>query len=231
MTQPVDIKTLEQRHAFYSEDLQTFYSDDLRQAIVNDEIDPFKVMLDDLRFNLDYINDPVFSDGIDRSLSLLMIAAAYNSKNIAAYLLSKGAKPDVVSPVDRFNALMQSARHGAVDVMQLLLDAGANIDTSHPTRCSPVQLAAYQYASEGESEHLTCMKLLAERGADLNQGCPASEYADRYPTKEDTALSILHDCGDSSALAEVKAIYEALQLKSMAAKDSANHKKETSPGL
>ncbi|XP_036267571.1 ankyrin repeat and SOCS box protein 2 isoform X1 [Pipistrellus kuhlii] len=93
----------------------------------------------------------------DRRSSALYFAVANNNAHAAELLLRAGADPnrDLISP------LLVAIRHGALRLMQLLLDHGANIDAyiaTHPTSFPATIMFSMKY--------LSLLKFLMDLGCD-----------------------------------------------------------------
>ncbi len=90
----------------------------------------------------------------------LHVAARHGRKEVAAFLIEKGADVDVRGDIS-WTPLHLAAQAGAKDVAELLLAKGATVDPRDANRRSPLHLAAH----EG---HLAIVELLLAKGADVN---------------------------------------------------------------
>jgi ankyrin repeat protein len=93
----------------------------------------------------------------------VMWAAAHGEAKVAARLIEMGADVNRTNPAHGETALMLAAREGSLDVMRLLLDAGAVVDA----RLDPPsgETALHLASLEGRAD---AVALLLERGADAN---------------------------------------------------------------
>ena len=105
--------------------------------------------------------------------SLSAVDAAKFPYSSMALAIRRGNMPEVVRLLDagtpieersgkyRETPLMVAARRGTWDMVKLLLDRGANVNTSSPIAGTALHAAAYR-------GRLDLCKLLIERGADVN---------------------------------------------------------------
>lgn len=86
--------------------------------------------------------------------SALIVASEQNNKEVVDFLLAEGADPNITTSMGG-TALSRAAENGNTKLMEKLLDYEANID----------DLSLITAAREG---HLDAVKLLVERGANVN---------------------------------------------------------------
>ncbi|MFO7871700.1 MAG: ankyrin repeat domain-containing protein [Kiritimatiellia bacterium] len=92
----------------------------------------------------------------------LYTAALYGEKDIAKYLLSKGANPKQgASWKGNETPLHAAARSGNNELIVVLLDAGVDPNIRSDSAKTPLHLAAWGL-------HADTVKLLVDRGADVN---------------------------------------------------------------
>src|SRR4051812_13257334 len=96
-------------------------------------------------------------------------AAAHNDGAALRHLLDEGHTADEGG--DSWTALIWAARSGSVDAINVLLDAGADVNLPGPTGddwdATPLQHAILE-------RHPAAVRLLLERGADPNRGADRS---------------------------------------------------------
>jgi ankyrin repeat protein len=90
----------------------------------------------------------------------LHVAAEAGAFDVVRLLLGLGLDPNIRGGTFHANALHEAARGGHLEVMGVLLEAGAFLDTSEPER-NPLFGAIY-------SGHLEAVKWLVENGIDRN---------------------------------------------------------------
>lgn len=100
-----------------------------------------------------------------RSEAPLAQAAARNDVAALRQLLADGQKPDEAA--DSWTALIWAARAGSVEAINVLLDAGADVNLPGPTGdnwdATPLQHAILE-------RQVAAVRLLLEHGADPNRG-------------------------------------------------------------
>jgi len=112
------------------------------------------------------INRPIIGDG-----TLLMLAVAYNQKEMINFLLEAGADVNQSSLGDG-NPLIIAAKRNNMMVAKLLIDKGADINASVARDETPL-INASRYG------HLEMTKLLVEQGADVNLSV-STGYSDDF---------------------------------------------------
>jgi ankyrin repeat protein len=115
--------------------------------------------------------------------SILGVAADNGMRELVAAILSCGVKPDLTDkPV---TALVRASRRGDVEIMQLLLKAGAD----------PNRISAYGNSSSltdaASAGHLKAVHLLIEAGADVSQPAGNGQCALHHAANR-SDLEMLH---------------------------------------
>ncbi len=114
----------------------------------------------------------------------LMLAAIQNNMDLAKVMIARGAAVNQPG----WTPLHYAASKGHVEMMRLLLEHDAYLDSASPNGTTPLMMAA-QYGSS------IATKLLLEEGADPRLknklGLSAWDFANKAPVKEDT-LAYLH---------------------------------------
>lgn len=108
-------------------------------------------------------------------------AAGANLEQLEALLEKEGADINIKSHPCGLTALMIGARAGHIEVVEILIDAGADIDLQNQRGRTALMFAS----SRG---HLDILKLLVSKGADINlkdqQGNTALIHAQHRRFKE-----------------------------------------------
>ena len=141
------------------------------------------------------------------------VAAQQNATGTISSLLDEGQNANATD-THGVTALIYAAREGHVDVINILLDHGAEIDgLGKNQQLTPLQQAAW-------NNHLDCAQLLIERGADINadygkQGWTPLMYAlDELASPDIARLLIEHGANvnienQGETALEVAAMYGA----------------------
>ncbi|RYP47350.1 hypothetical protein DL769_011324 [Monosporascus sp. CRB-8-3] len=116
---------------------------------------------------------PDAMDSIEFNTALTM-ATKMGHANAVEALLAFGANPNLSSGVER-QALCIAASNGAVDLVRLLLDAGADRETKCKNSGATILWDATTWSAEDLA--LEMVGLLANRGADVNAKAPNGETA------------------------------------------------------
>lgn len=112
----------------------------------------------------------------DAGYTPLMFAAAYNTPEAVRFLIDKGADTSAKAYIQDLNALHVAALFNPKpDVIDVLLDAGMDIDATTENSHTPLLLAA------SDNRNLEVVERLALKGADKGA----------YDTKGRTALKIV----------------------------------------
>jgi len=91
----------------------------------------------------------------------LIYAAANDHIDIAAYLLGKGADPNLHSSESGATALLLSSQMGHARIVKLLLDKGGRVNATDNLGMTPLIRAAYSCKD-------AIVEILLNRGADVN---------------------------------------------------------------
>lgn len=113
------------------------------------------------------------------SYDIITIAAVANDLEVLQTALRVGGNPsNVTSPYDG-TALIAAAHLGHVDVVQILIDAGAPLD--HVNNLGWTALIEAVVLGDGKTNHVKIVRALRQAGADVsltdNQGRTASDLA------------------------------------------------------
>jgi ankyrin repeat protein len=140
-------------------------------AVIRGDVEAVKALLSDSE-NVD-IN---WTAG-GRGSSALSTAAASNQIAIAQLLLDRGADPNIASQWNE-TPLQAAAYHGNTEILKLLIDAGARLDTAE------TQYGFTALASAARNGHMDAIKLLLDAGADrslrIKDGRTAKQLAEQY---------------------------------------------------
>jgi len=151
-----------------------------------------------------------------KSLSdALLLAAEKGDVAAVKSLLAKGASPNDASSLDSFTPLHHAASRGHLDVVNVLLCAGALADPTNRAAETPLHLACY-------GGHIEVVVALIEGGADVDAKNEYDEtplfYAARKDNHSSVKVLLQHnaDCTIRSRFGD-KAIDEASDAKTRAA--------------
>ncbi|WP_281300555.1 MULTISPECIES: ankyrin repeat domain-containing protein [unclassified Iodidimonas] len=92
-------------------------------------------------------------------IPVLVMAARNSDSKIIEYLLEMGANPDAADRHNRSTALMELARRGNLDGVQMLIQKGADLNAGNSTGQTALMLAA-------QSRNGRVVSALLEAGAD-----------------------------------------------------------------
>jgi hypothetical protein len=124
---------------------------------------------------------------VQRPTTPLTEAAARNDAAALRQLLDAGHKPDERG--DSWTPLIWAARSGSIDAMNVLLDAGANVNLPGPTGddwdATPLQHAILERKP-------AAARLLLDRGADANRGAGAGSLPPLLLAAGDTDPAIVN---------------------------------------
>lgn len=143
-----------------------------------------------VRLFIEHGADVNAQNGRKGGLSPLMYATMAGQGEVATYLLAKGADVDMYSWSNSMTALMIASDYGQINLVKILLDAGADINAQSSTsRGRKTEKTALMYASDhnyvdfydgdrakrnrsldvAAIEQSAVIKLLIARGADINK--------------------------------------------------------------
>ncbi|MCB1138625.1 MAG: ankyrin repeat domain-containing protein [Leptospiraceae bacterium] len=119
-----------------------------------------------------------------------LIAAIDGNRSAAAILLlEKGANPNVPAEMNGQTALHLATKKGSMELVQLLVDGGADLDPQDPARQTPLWGASFH-------NHPQIIRYLVEKGANLHHKDPAGN----------TAMSIAAAGGATESIAELASL-------------------------
>ena len=116
----------------------------------------------------------------------VMIAAANNHPEVVRYLISKGADVNIANRMGR-TALHYSTNYEFIDIIKMLLEAGANPNATsqdNTTPNTPVKAAILR-------ENTTILKLLLQAGGDKNAEYDGVSLLNLAEKKKDEELKAL----------------------------------------
>ena len=124
----------------------------------------------------------------------LILATKENNVDIFKYLLLQGADYNVTSPKTKRQAIHIAARQGFLNIMEILLNKGVDINKPSALGESPLMLAI-------QSHFKPVVKYVIERGADINakdtSGKTPLDYARKY--KNNRIIDYLIEKGAKSS--------------------------------
>ncbi len=107
-----------------------------------------------------YINDPLGAEVLPNALRLAVI---YSRVDMVKLLLKSGVNPNIPSTTVNYTPLMQAASSANLELVKLLLDAGADLNAEDSSGQTALDAAA-MYANSSE-QNRTVVAFLKERGA------------------------------------------------------------------
>lgn len=140
------------------------FSNPLHEALENGDLEK----VDELLKNGDVdLSDPPSGP------STLVLASLAGHQSLTKALLKKGSDPNTKLLAGGFNLLMDAAREGKLEILKLLIESGANVDSQD----SFGRTALHFSAEEG---HLEIVRALLEKGAKKQkdkEGMSPKDYA------------------------------------------------------
>ena len=130
--------------------------------------------------------DALDMDGDEDFDRLMDACQAGNEREVK---ISLGARVELVNGYNSvwWTPIMKAALGGQPGVMQLLIDAGADVDAANEKGTTALILAAYTSA---EPQFVECIKLLLKAGADKSIKDTFGQTAMDYATEDEHAVAM-----------------------------------------